>query len=235
VRDLVAGSSFVDAEITLAERVLTALDRGSEVGVADLVDRCADLTATLGAVRLVGADLFAPQLLDNLPLNQRDIDVVAESFRVFPPVEVPVTHEQRVRAWRDWATRRVVDHLTGLTERVPPPDTVVLTEAGGWTRWSARVAQLSSLALPQVGGPLVDAVAGQGVSLARGATRAVLRGDHTTAARLNRWIALLVSMGVSVPLDPVLLSDHVNFRGGTGPRLLLDLAIARRLLGREPS
>lgn len=233
MRDLVTGSSFVDAEATLAGRVLAALDRGSEVGVADLVDRCADLTAALGAVRLVGADLFAPQLLDDLPPDPRDVDVVVESFRVFPPVDVAATHEQRVRAWRDWATCRAVDHLTGLIQGVPPLDTVVLTEADSWQQWSVRVAQLSTLALPHIGGPLVDTVAGDSVSLARGVTRAVLRGDHTTAARLSRWVALLASMGVSVPMDPALLFDHVHLRGGTGPRVLLDLAIARRLLARE--
>ena len=183
----------------------------------------------------MGADLFAPQLLDNLPIDQRDVDVVAESFRVFPTVDFPVTHEQRVRAWRDWATRRVVDRLTGLTERVAPPDMVVLTETDGWQQWSVRVAQLSTLALPDLGGPLVDAVTRNSLSLARGATRAVLRGDHTTAGRLSRWVALLDGMGVSVPMDPALLSDHVNLRGGTGPRVLLDLAIARRLLDREPT
>jgi hypothetical protein len=235
VQGPVVESSLADATTALTERVRSALDGGGEVGLADQVVHSADLTTALGAVRLVGADLFAPQLLDHRPVDPRDVDVVAESFLVFPAVGVPITHEQRVRAWRDWATNRVVHQLTGRGEPDPPADTAILDEAGSWQRWSLHVAQLSTLALPGVGGPVVDAVARDSRPLARGATRAVLRRDYTTAGRLTRWVALLVGMGVRVPLDPALLSDHVRLHGGTGPRVLLDLAIARRLLDRGPA
>lgn len=225
--------SLVDAATALTVRVIGALDGGGEVGLADHVGQCADLTTALGAVRLVGADLFAPHLLDNRPVDPRDADVVADSFEVFPPVGEPTSQEQRVRAWRDWATCRVLARLTGRGEPVPPPDTGLLDEAGSWPRWSVRVAQLSTMALPGVGGPLVASMVRDAPQLAQGATRAVLRRDYPTAARLTRWVARLAGMGVEVPLDPVLLTEHIRLQGGTEPRVMLDLAIAGRLVNGE--
>jgi hypothetical protein len=230
------GTSLVDVATVLTERVLIALDGAGGIGLADQVDRHGDdLTSFMGGVRLVGADLFAPQLLDRRPMDLRDVSVVADSFKVFPPVGAPGNHEQRVRAWRDWATHRVVNHLTGRDEPAPPLDTDVLDVAGSWQRWSVIVAQLSTLAMPGIGGPIVDAVARDSLQLARGVTRAVLRRDYTTASRLVRWVALLAGMGVRVPLDPALLLDHVRLHGGSASRVALDLAIAARLLEQERS
>ncbi|NDZ85813.1 hypothetical protein G3I23_09550, partial [Streptomyces sp. SID10115] len=70
------------------------------------------------------------------------------------------------------------------------------------------------------------------LALARGVTRATLRRDFPTAARIARWLVLLHTEGVPVPLDPAPLVEHLGLYGA-GPRLALDVAIARRLLGLE--
>ncbi|MGM1064851.1 hypothetical protein [Saccharothrix sp. Mg75] len=248
----VSRSSYADAATALAGRVLGALHGSSTAGIADFLDSCADVVAGLGAVRLVGADLFAPHLLPDRPLDARDAGVVADAFGAFPPVRRPATHEQHVMAWRDWATARLLSSLVGenlpepgsaeawrdwATTRLvavhaatPPGEAVdVLGPADDWSRWAVAVAQLSSLALPGAGGPVVEAVAREPLALSRGATRAVLRRDYPTAARLARWVALLAD---DVPLDPAPLLEHLRLHAAGEPRLLLDLAIADLLLDR---
>lgn len=228
----VVGTSIADAAVAVARRVLDALRSDGDVGLAAHLDSWSDSTAALGAVRLVGADVFAPRLLLGRPPEVADVEVVAESFRVFPPVAEPVTHEQRVTAWRDWGLLRATDAAW-----LPPPwadADPVLGSARDWPRWSVRAAQLSPLALPGIGGPVVEAVHRDASALARGAVRAALRRDHATTARLVRWIALVTRSGVRLPLEPVLLLDHVRLHAGAEPRLLLDLAIARRLLEAVP-
>ncbi|MBW4716428.1 hypothetical protein [Saccharothrix obliqua] len=224
-------TSLADAATALARHVLDALDGVGEVGLADCVDSRSDATAVLGAARLIGADLFAPQVLLGRALDPRDAESVIDSFAVFPPVIEPVTPEQRVRAWRDWATARLLARLVGTAEPAVPVDNTPLDAHDDWPRWSVRAAQLSSLALPGVGGPVVEAVRCGRQALARGVTRALLRRDHVTAARLARWAALLAGTGVEVPLDLALLLEHIRLHGGAGPRMLLDLAIARHVLG----
>jgi hypothetical protein len=230
----VGQASYANAAAVLAGRVLDAVQGTGGVGLAGFLDSCVDVTAGLGAVRLIGADVFAPHLLLDRPPDAGDIGVVDESFAVFPPATASATPEQRVMAWRDWATGRV---LARLTERVsvgpPPPE--VLDDTEDWQGWSVVAAQLSPLAQPGADGPVVEAVRQGRVALARGITRAVLRRDHTTAARLARWVALLGGTGVELPLDPALVIEHIRLHAGTGPRLLLDLAIARCLLGSESS
>jgi hypothetical protein len=95
------------------------------------------------------------------------------------------------------------------------------------------MGQLSSLALPGLASPVHEAARGGVLGLARGATRAMLRRDFPTAARITRWLAWLAAQGTRLPLDPAPLTAHLGLVGG-GDRLALDVAIARRLLGLEP-
>ncbi|MDR6593210.1 hypothetical protein ACFFSW_05245 [Saccharothrix longispora] len=247
----VGRASCVDTAAALAGHVVGAFGEVGPTGVADFLDTCSDVVAGLGAVRLVGADVFAPHLLSGRPLDVRDAGAVADAFEAFPAVHQPVTHQQRVLAWRDWGTVELLARLTSArsappgtaeawrdwaTTRLaatrlgrPPGDAAaVLGDPGDWPRWSVAVAQLSSLALPGLGGPVHDAVAAEPLALARGATRALLRRDHTTAARLARWVALLADR---VPLDAPLLLEHLGLHAGADARLLLDLTVAGRVLG----
>jgi hypothetical protein len=232
----VGQASYANAAAALAGRVLDAVHGTGEVGLAHFLDSCADATAGLGAVRLVGADVFAPRLLLDRPLDPRDVEIVDESFAVFPCLAAPVPPGQRVMAWRDWATAGLLARLDGRGPVAPPPVDAaqVLGDSEDWQRWSVAVAQLSPLAQHGAGGVIADLVCRDRVELVRGVTRAVLRRDHNTAARLARWVALVSSTGVGLPLDPALLIEHIRLHAGTDPRLQLDLAIARHLLGSEP-
>ncbi|MFH8981686.1 hypothetical protein [Streptomyces varsoviensis] len=104
----------------------------------------------------------------------------------------------------------------------------------GWAPWSVRLGRLASLALPGLDGPVHEAARAGALGLARGASRATLRRDFATAARITRWLAWLQADGVALPLDPAPLTNYIRLAGGDGGRLALDTAIARRLLGLEP-
>ncbi|MEV0677745.1 hypothetical protein AB0I60_14595 [Actinosynnema sp. NPDC050436] len=215
----------------MADRVLGALRGSGCVGLAEFVDSCADATSGLGAVRLVGADVFLPHTVLDRPLSTGDAEVVAASMEVFPPVVAPATPEQRVMAWCDWTTARALARLSGDEPVAAPADPAdVLGPAEDWARWSVRVAQLSSLAHPGAAGPVVDAVLAQPLALCRGVVRTVLRRDFGTATRLARWVGLLHAAGTPLPIDPGLLIEHVDLRVGAEPRRVLDLAVARHLV-----
>ncbi|WP_059011125.1 hypothetical protein [Streptomyces specialis] len=70
--------------------------------------------------------------------------------------------------------------------------------------------------------------------MSRGLGRAMLRRDHLTAARLARWLAL----DAGPEPEPLLLIalGHIAALAPDKPRVLLELAAARRLLteGGEP-
>ncbi|WP_424186807.1 hypothetical protein ACOBQX_02955 [Actinokineospora sp. G85] len=200
--------------------------------MVDFLASRADPTTGLGAVRLVGTDIFLPHVVLNRPLSAQDAEVVAESFAAFPPIIGPVAPEQRVMAWHDWSTARLLATLTGDAGVVTPDDpAAVLGPVEQWAQWSVAVAQLSSLAHPGATGPVVDMVAAQPRALCQGVLRAVLRRDFTIASRLTRWVAMVHAAGVRLPVDPVVLVDHVALRVGSEPRRLLDLAVARHLVG----
>ncbi|MGM1059014.1 hypothetical protein [Saccharothrix sp. Mg75] len=233
--------SLMDAAAEVADRVLNSVDGDGEIGLADYVNTGADATIALGAVRLIGADVFAPHLLLGRPVHRDDVAVVARSFVVFPPARRTTTRQQRVAAWRDWAAGRLVaragEASPAGSDVAPTPETAaaLLDGAKTWQEWSANAAQLSPLALPGVGGPITAAVLEGTRPLAQGVTRAVLRRDFVTAARLLRWVALSSSNGLRQPLDAALLVERIRLYGGTGSRLSLDLAISRRLLRSEPA
>ncbi|CAL9675467.1 hypothetical protein SUDANB95_07808 [Actinosynnema sp. ALI-1.44] len=228
-----AETSLAGAADVLAGQVVDALRGRERPGLVRHADSADDRTLVLGAVRLVGADLFAPHLLADHLLDPGDVEVVSDSFACFPVVREPASHEQHVTAWRDWATATALLRLADPCEPDPCPPgdvTAVLGDASAWQTWSVHVAQLAPLALPGLGGPVVAAVFDHAEALGRGVTRSVLRRDYATAVRLARWVALLHHAGVDQPLDPVLLTRHLHLYAGTGPRLALDLAVTRRLL-----
>ncbi|MFK4066467.1 hypothetical protein [Streptomyces sp. NPDC029674] len=239
-----------------ADLALIALDALHGVGgtamFAEHVERSDDPKAALAALRVVGADAFAPQLLADAVFHPQDAAAVAQSFILFPPAVNPPAPppagaaEPWLAAWRDWATATLLDRFAGaeaggvLAPRPtgapvlaePPRGEAVPVSGDPWQRWSVRMGQLSPLALPYLDGPVHAAARAAPQALARGATRAMLRRDYPTAARIARWLALLAYEGVSLPLDPAPLVEHLRLHGG-GPRLALDAEIARRLLGPE--
>jgi hypothetical protein len=157
-----------------------------------------------------------------------------------------------VRAWVDWGLATVLARLdpAACHDPVPQPQeppqcdgnaprhrsaagTTDHLEGGrreGWVPWSLRMGRLASLALPGLHSPVHDAARSGALALARGATRALLRRDFATAARITRWLAWLAADGAALPVDAALLTEDIALRGG-GARCLLDASISRRLLG----
>ncbi|KUJ69991.1 hypothetical protein ACZ90_06390 [Streptomyces albus subsp. albus] len=233
-----ARTVYAEAAATLALRVLDAL-RGVEdtAMLADFVERGPDPKAALAAVRVIGADTLAPRALLGGLLHPQDAAAVSQAATLFPaPVHAPAPPdgpaENWVVAWRDWGTARLLARHGGTAPEVPePPAGPALTDAGPWQRWAVTMAQLAPLSLPGVDGPVREAALRNPLALARGTTRALLRRDYPTAARLLRWLAALHAAAVPLPLDPATVLDHLELRTGDGPRLALDLAVARALLG----
>ncbi|MER0243939.1 hypothetical protein AAHZ94_18395 [Streptomyces sp. HSW2009] len=309
-------TAYAESAADLAHRVLGALrGAGGTALVAEHVERAEDPKAALAALRVVGADVFAPYLLGDSVFHPQDAEAVAMAFTVFPPPVNPPTPppdgpaEPWVVAWRDWAMAAVLGRFAevggdalpptvrtdasgvaeiidapGGTVRAPEPQGAPLladarlraaygtagardalrvpegsytadrlhaagshgaaypadapataAEAAGldWQRWSVRMGQLSPLALPGLDSAVHRAARAAPLALARGASRALLRRDHPTAVHILRWLALLGAEGVPLPIELPPLIEHVELLGGGGPRLALDLAIARRLLALE--
>lgn len=257
-------TAYADSAADLACSALDALrGAGGTAMVAAHVDSAEDDTAALAAVRVVGADTFAPHLLNGAVLHPLDAAAVARSFTVFPPPQtVPQSPpagpaEPWVMAWRDWATASMLERFAAEGEAAevvslyaaqPSEAPLLARRVGlrpaeapspgpardlGWAEWSVRMGQLSSLALPGLDGPVHAAARRAPLALARGATRSLMRRDYPTAARIARWLALLQHEGVALPLDPAPLVGHLRMLGN-GSRLALDTAIAGKLLGLEP-
>ncbi|MFD4536901.1 hypothetical protein ACFWNL_24205 [Kitasatospora sp. NPDC058397] len=185
----------------VARRTLDAL-RG-DGGAAALADPDGAVPRpTLAALRVLGADLFAPQLLTGAAPDGPTAALLAEARQAFPaPDSAPDSAAASVSdsadaalviAWQDWAAGQVLARTpygTGAPPTappVPPPG----PEAVGWQTWSVRMAQLSVLALPGLDGPVHDTARTHTLALARGTVRSMLRRDLPTATRLARWLRL---------------------------------------------
>ncbi|WP_328912010.1 MULTISPECIES: hypothetical protein [unclassified Streptomyces] len=258
-------TAYADSAADLARSALDALHgAGGTATVAAHVEGAEDGTAALAAIRVVGADTFAPHLLNGAALHPLDAATVVQSFTVFPlPETTPQPPpagpaEPWVMAWRDWATASMLARFAPAAEgggaapyvAQPGGAPVLADDPGlgvgaqgpdtadsgplGWAEWSVRMGQLSSLALPGLDGPVHTAARQAPLALARGATRSMLRRDYPTAARIVRWLALLRYEGTTLPLDAVPLVTHLRALG-VGPRIALDAAIAGKLLGLEPA
>ncbi|MEU1054305.1 hypothetical protein [Streptomyces sp. NPDC005876] len=207
------------------------------------------------AVRMLGANVLAPYALTGRALPPEESEAVRAVLPVARPAGLsPPTAGERERSWElrwvDWGLACVLHHLDPAApgpDRTTPPGPPRCdagaprrVDAGpgaegrseGWVPWSLRMGRVASLALPCLDGPVHHAARRNALPLARGATRALLRGDYSTAARITRWLAWLAADGVPPCLDVDLLTQDIALRGG-GRRCLLDVALARQLLDLE--
>jgi hypothetical protein len=186
--------------------------------------------AGLAAVRILGPDVLAPFVLGGHRLSAEDADVVAASLRVFPVAtpDGPLEGELPVRALRDWATGQVLTRLGARGFARPYPGGAGVGRESGWLRWVGLLAQLSPLVSPGVDSPVHAAVRRYPQDVARGVTRAMLRRDYLTAVRLVRWLAAGDEPAgeLRFALEPVM--RQVELVAEPNPRLLLELAVARR-------
>ncbi|MYW01316.1 hypothetical protein GT354_24165 [Streptomyces sp. SID3343] len=193
-----------------------------------------DLDADLPGLRVLGSDMLAPHVLRGTPLPIEQAEAAARAFSVFPPDSMGASPETAwIIEWQDWATARTLTRF-GLAVDVPAPgDGRQVADATAWQTWSVRMSQLSSLALPGLDGPIHETARGNGLSLARGATRAMLRRDYRTAARIARWLAFLRAAGTPYPLDLEPMLRHIRLFGGGSARTVLDTRIAQHVTGPE--
>jgi hypothetical protein len=230
---------YVAAVEALAGRVIGALTGADDTFWLAEQFSSADVTVGLAAVRVLGADALAPFVVAGHRFEPNDAEVVAASIRMFPTLsQISDLDESTVpvRALRDWATgqalaRLGVTDLPGLTGPYPRWPGAEGVPGRGWLAWSGVLAQLSPLAFPGLDGPIHAQVRQHRLDVARGTTRALLRRDHLTAARLARWLAT----GPSSPTDPPLPVEpvlrHLELVADPDPRLLLEITMARCVLG----
>ncbi|GAA1166415.1 hypothetical protein F4556_001284 [Kitasatospora gansuensis] len=216
VTDSSLRDEYAAAVERVAGRALDALTGGGRaVALTDPTS-----TAELAALRVLGPDLFAAQLLTGAPLESVTTASLAAALLAFPPDPAePVGQDALVVAW--------LDHVSGFLAGRAAPQPAQPPDPEHWQRWSVRMAQLAPLALPGLDGPVHRAVRHRPLALARGATRAMLRRDHRTALRLTRWLAWL---GTPVPLELPPLLDRLRLVGDGSRRTELELAITGLLL-----
>ncbi|MFF1790287.1 hypothetical protein ACFVX9_27980 [Kitasatospora sp. NPDC058243] len=194
---------------------------------------------------MLGADLFAPQLLTGAAPDGPTAALLAEARQAFPaPDPAPDSAAASVSgsadaalviAWQDWAAGQVLARTpygTGAPPTappVPPPG----PEAVGWQTWSVRMAQLSVLALPGLDGPVHDTARTHTLALARGTVRSMLRRGLPTAARLARWLAWAGAEGRPLRLEVEPVLERIRLAGNGSARTGLELAVARRMLDRS--
>ncbi|MFI5534083.1 hypothetical protein ACIA8O_36655 [Kitasatospora sp. NPDC051853] len=221
----------------LSGRTLDAVRDGG--GTAAFPDP-ADLDPTthralLAAARVLGVNLFAPQLLAGAAPDDATAALLAEARRALPEPAAATEGGTLVIAWQDWAAARVLAGTPHADDApVPAPSPPPGPADVGWQSWSVRMAQLSGLALPGLDGAVHDLTRTHTLDLARGTVRAMLRRDPTTAVRLARWLAWAHADGRPVRLEIEPILDRIGFVGDGTNRSGLELAIARRLLNGEP-
>jgi hypothetical protein len=229
---------FAAAVERMAARALTVLGTagGAVDGpAADSATALVTSRADLAAARILGADLFAPYLLAQVPLESghEEVRAMAEAFRVFPPEALRTATAGGTIAWRDWAAAELLRRSGESTRAAaaPPPGGAPAADPGRWSEWSQRMAQLSPLALPGLDSRVHESARRGGVSLGRGVVRAMLRRDYRTAARIARWLALGQASGVDSPVDLGPVLRHIRLFGGPDARTALDLRVAELLAG----
>jgi len=224
-------AAYAAAAEALAERVVCAL-KGAHDGFRLAEQLPADEVTGLAAVRVLGPDALAPYTVGRSSITAEDTEVVTAAFTAFPhtePAEGPCSGPS-VPALRDWATAGLLYRLGADHNMLEELNDSVWDEWPGahqdWLRFSGFLAALAPLATPGLNSPAHQQARRRPLDISRGVTRAVLRGDHLTAARLARW---LFSVGPG-PLEPKPLLRHLELIGGADSRLQLEIALAQAAL-----
>jgi len=224
----------------MAVRALDAMSAGGADATAAPTVLMRGSTADLAAVRVLGADLFAPYLLTGAPLHAELVEAVAmaDAFRAFPPEQLTAqqTTAPSVVGWRDWATGELLSRC-GLPLLVHPaadaPQAALDHSETTWQDWSLWMAKLSPLAVPGLDSPVHEAARRGLRALGRGTVRAMLRRDYRTAARTARWLALGQASGLDSPLQLEPLFRHMQLFGGPSARTALDIRVGEQLAVRR--
>jgi hypothetical protein len=238
---------YATAVETLAGRVVRALsgvdDAFRLTEVLPPESSPADHRAGLAAVRVLGADALAPFLVAGHQFGPADAEIVAISIRTFPlPEPNPDASQDHdpetttfVRSLREWATGEVLTQLgkPGYAHPYPAQAGAGARRNRAWVAWARMLAQLSPLAVPGLDSALHADVRRYRLDVARGLTRAMLRRDHLTAARLVRWLAVCTDAPMDPPFAVKPVVQQLEFIAEPDPRLRLEITMARYGLGSE--
>ncbi|MQS35351.1 hypothetical protein [Streptomyces katsurahamanus] len=210
-------------------------------GVRHSLGDWGDGTGGLAAVRVLGADVLTPFVLTGRPLPAEDAALVRTAVRAHPAPRL------QARESALWGTRdaALVDALAAVgvdgagwegLAPAPPPNGGLAVD---WLSLAALLVPLASAAHPFADAALRAQLAGRGPDLTRGLVRSLLRRDLLSAARLARWIVLDGQSGqpgqAGPSTPPPLLApalEHLEVLGSGDPRVLLEVAVARRLMAR---
>ncbi|GLF93838.1 hypothetical protein [Streptomyces yaizuensis] len=229
-------SSVETATCVLAGALTRALQEdGDTFGVRRSLDAWGDRTGGLAAVRVLGADVLTPFVLTGRPLPAEDAALVRTAVRAHPaPRHQPL--EAALWGARDAALVRAlaalgVDGAAGWEGLAPaPPSSGGL--APDWMSLTAILVPLASAAHPFTDAVLRSQLAGRRLDLSRGLVRALLRRDLLSAARMARWLVLDATTPAAAPELVAPALEHLAVLGADDPRVLLEVAVARRLMAR---
>jgi hypothetical protein len=181
----------------------------------------------LAAIRVLGADVLSAYLLDGHAFQSADAELLHAAVGAFPapPGTAP---DAALWALRDQALTAALAELGVAADGWPglAGGAAETTEIPHWAAWAAELVRCSSLALPPLAGPLREQARRRRLDLVRGLSRALLRRDYPSAAKLARWLALDERQAPEPLLAPAL--EHLEILAADQPRTLLDVALARR-------
>ncbi|WP_129843267.1 hypothetical protein [Streptomyces sp. RFCAC02] len=229
----VAPGATATAAGTLAHELTRALLPGAApFDLRACLDGRVDPVRALGAVRRAGADLLTPHLLAGHPLRPADVALIRAGATAFP-APAPGRPDSALWSLRDAALTQVLavlgvrtaawEGLAGAREAAEPSFT--WPARGDWSAWAETLAPLAMAALPPVRGPVRDQVARHRDAALRGLTHTARAGDHRTAARLARWLALDAD-----PDSPLRTTVERIAAAASEPRALFEITVARLLL-----
>lgn len=234
---------YATAAETLAGSVVRALTGADDVfRLAEQIPlggSPADQMAGLAAVRVLGPDALAPFVLAGHQFLSEDAEVVATSIRLFPLPELDGAENEMeiaggtaaVRELRDWGTGQALLGLGVPGSARPYPSLVGAGRDRGWVEWTGMLAQLSPLATPGFDSALHAEVRRHRLDVARGVTRALLRRDPLTAARLARWLTVSGEVPTDPPFAVAPVLRQLELVAAPDSRLRLEIAVARYGLG----
>lgn len=190
----------------------------------------AQADTALAAVRVLGCDALAPELLHRVPVAPREAETVREALQRLPVrQDQPVELRMISTAVEDVASQQTVP-VPSLAAQEAHSQWLQEMENGDWRALARSLAWLAPMAWPKTSTFVMPYLRTHASGVGRGLTRALLRRDFATAARLARWAALAGQHGGDVGLDLTAVVRHLELCGGGGPVTALHTAVARHLV-----
>lgn len=213
----------VDAVQACASSVVLVLRDGRHGGAVSLIADPTD-TVRVAAVRVLGADVFAPHVLLGRETAAGDLEAARAAMAAF----VPGSEASVTTSWTYWGlcdVVRSIDPRGGKDMAVARPDAEWVRTVT-WPLLAHRLALVAALAVPDPAGVLTRELSARVSDVARGFAWAVRRRDWLQAAGVGRWLTVLGGEPGSLGLDAGL--EFVRHLGADADaRVALHLQAAR--------